>query len=144
MRTILDDIPEDSDNDPRKIVIFLDSEWNVETSDHGYITGRGQTAILQIGYRNMICIIQLGLMLAGGRIAPVLMQVLQNPQILKVGRAVSGDLKYLEQATCPSQPFVGAVDLAKMAKDRLVVTNAKISLADLCAVTLGTRLNKNT
>jgi hypothetical protein len=57
MRTILQDVPDDSDNDPRKIIIFLDSEWNVEISDRGYLTGRGQTAILQIGYKNMIYII---------------------------------------------------------------------------------------
>ncbi|KAF8174195.1 hypothetical protein K438DRAFT_2050037 [Mycena galopus ATCC 62051] len=99
MRTILQDLPEDSDNDDHKIIIFLDSEWNVETSQHGYITGRGQTAILQIAYKSMIYILQLGAMLAGGRTPLVLTQVLENPRILKVGRAVSGDLKYLEQAT---------------------------------------------
>ncbi|KAJ7921075.1 hypothetical protein B0H13DRAFT_2418703 [Mycena leptocephala] len=143
MRTILQDVPDDSDNDPCKIIIFLDSEWNVEISDRGYLTGRGQTAILQIGYKNMIYIIQLGAMLAGGQISTILTQILQNPRVLKVGRAVSGDLKYLERATHPSKPFVGAVELAKMAKDRLVVTNAKIGLADLCAVTLGMRLAKN-
>ncbi|KAJ7924309.1 hypothetical protein B0H13DRAFT_1864173 [Mycena leptocephala] len=132
MRTILQDVPDDSDNDPRKIIIFLDSEWNVEISDRGYLTGRGQTVILQIGYKNMIYIIQLGAMLAGGQISTILTQILQNGRVLNVGRAVSGDLKYLERAIHPSKPFVGAVDLAKMAKDRLVVANA-----DLCAVTLG-------
>ncbi|KAJ7246127.1 hypothetical protein B0H12DRAFT_1235640 [Mycena haematopus] len=63
MRTILMDIPEDDNT--RKITIFVDSEWNVETSQHGYVTGRGQTAILQIAYKNMIYILQLGAMLAG-------------------------------------------------------------------------------
>ncbi|KAJ6621548.1 ribonuclease H-like domain-containing protein [Mycena sp. CBHHK59/15] len=143
MRTILQDIPDDSDNDTCTITIFLDSEWNIETSQHGYVTGWGQTAVVQIAYKNMIYILQLGAMLAGGRISPVLAQVLENPRVLKAGRAVSGDLKYLEQATHPSRPFVGAVDLAKMAKDRLVTTNAKIGLADLCAVTLGLRLDKH-
>ncbi|KAJ6538419.1 hypothetical protein B0H10DRAFT_2254857 [Mycena sp. CBHHK59/15] len=71
------------------------------------------------------------------------LRVLENPRVLKAGRAVSGDLKYLEQATHPSRPFVGTVDLAKMAKDRLVTTNAKIGLADLCAVTLGLQLDKH-
>ncbi|KAJ7035239.1 ribonuclease H-like domain-containing protein [Mycena alexandri] len=141
MRTIIQDIPDNSNQ--QKIVIFLDSEWNVEISDRGYLTGRGQTAILQIAYKKMVYIIQLGAMIAGGQIASVLTQVLESPQILNVGRAVSGDLKYLQQATSSSKPFVGAVDLAKMAKDRLVISNSKIGLADLCAVSLGLRLDKN-
>ncbi|KAJ6447607.1 hypothetical protein C8R47DRAFT_1231364 [Mycena vitilis] len=143
MRVIIQDLPEDSDVGGGKLVIFVDSEWNVETSQRGYVTGRGQTAILQIGYKDMIYILQLGAMLAGGRISSVLTQILENPRILKAGRAVSGDLKYLEQATNPSRPFVGAVDIAKMAKDRLVVANAKVGLSDLCATTLGKRLDKN-
>ncbi|KAJ7718469.1 hypothetical protein B0H16DRAFT_1797469 [Mycena metata] len=141
MRTIIQDIPDNSNQ--QRIVIFLDSEWNVEISDRGYLTGRGQTAVLQIAYKKMVYIIQLGAMIAGGQIASVLTQVLESPQILKVGRAVSGDLKYLQQATSSPKPFVGAVDLAKMAKDRLVISNAKIGLADLCAVSLGLRLDKN-
>ncbi|KAJ7890219.1 ribonuclease H-like domain-containing protein [Mycena leptocephala] len=143
MRTILQDVPDDSDNDPRKIIIFLDSEWNVEISDRGYLTGRGQTAILQIGYKNMIYIIQVCQSENSSYCSSNFQLNTPNPRVLKVGRAVSGDLKYLERATHPSKPFVGAVDLAKMAKDRLVVPNAKIGLADLCAVTLGMRLAKN-
>jgi hypothetical protein len=56
MRTIINDLPR-SASDP-DLVIFLDSEWNVETSTRGYVTGRGQTAILQIGYKQNIYILQ--------------------------------------------------------------------------------------
>ncbi|KAJ7165396.1 hypothetical protein C8R46DRAFT_900488 [Mycena filopes] len=61
MRTIIQDVPEDSAG---KSIIFLDSEWNVEVSDRGYLTGRGQTAILQVAYKTVIYIIQVGLHLS--------------------------------------------------------------------------------
>jgi len=57
---------------------------------------------------------------------------------------VSSDLKYLEMACHSPMPFTGALDLARFAKERLVVPNAKVSLADLCAATLQKRLPKNT
>jgi hypothetical protein len=57
---------------------------------------------------------------------------------------VSSDLKYLEMACHSSTPFTGALDLARFAKERLVVSNAKAGLADLCAATLQKRLPKNT
>ncbi|KAF7377554.1 3'-5' exonuclease domain-containing protein [Mycena sanguinolenta] len=141
MRAILHDIPQDDEDS--KLVLFLDSEWNVETSQHGYVTGRGTTAIVQIMYKNIIYILKVGQILAGGRIPPVLKQLLQNPRILKVGRAVAADLKYLQEASNTSTVFVGAVDIARFAKDWLAVTSAKVGLADLCAKILGKCLSKN-
>jgi hypothetical protein len=56
MRVLLDLLPE---NDaPGTLVIGLDAECNVETSERGYVTGRGQTAILQIAYGTNIFILQ--------------------------------------------------------------------------------------
>ncbi|KAJ7442111.1 hypothetical protein B0H11DRAFT_1932613 [Mycena galericulata] len=78
----------------------------------------------------LICAIdhsfKIGRMLAGGRLSSVLKQILVNPRILKVGRAVSADLKYLQEACQSPDPFVGAVDLAQLAKERLVISSAKI------------------
>jgi hypothetical protein len=84
-----------------------------------------------------------GQILAAGRLPPVLRQVLQNPRILKVSQAVAADLKYLQEASNRFTPSVGAVDLARFAKDHLAVTSAKIGLADLSANIIGKRLNKN-
>ncbi|KAG6875262.1 hypothetical protein C0992_004529 [Termitomyces sp. T32_za158] len=141
MCTILDLL---SDNDTTSsIVIGLDAEWNIETSESGYITGRGQTAIIQIALDSNIFILQVGLMLAGKHLPLLLRQVLANPYIIKVGRGITADLKYLEQACQSSVPFQGALDLAQFAKDRLVVSTARCSLADLCATVLHQRLNKN-
>jgi hypothetical protein len=69
--------------------------------------------------------------------------LLENANILKVGRMVHADLKYLETAARPSNPFCGAVDLAMLAKERQIITTAKCSLADLSAVVLQRRLSKN-
>ncbi|KAF8075254.1 hypothetical protein FPV67DRAFT_1728203, partial [Lyophyllum atratum] len=98
MRTILDLLPDDDSSPSNPIVIGLDAEWNVETSERGYVTGRGQTAILQVAHGSNIFILQIGPMLAGKQLPLQLKQVLANPMIIKVGRCVTGDLKYLEQA----------------------------------------------
>ena len=82
-------------------------------------------------------------MLSGGRLPNNLIQLLSNPRILKVGRSVNADLKYLQESIESTLPFVGGLDLAKLAKDRLLVSSAKIGLADLCAAILERRLNKN-
>ncbi|KAJ7158821.1 hypothetical protein C8R46DRAFT_1224735 [Mycena filopes] len=141
MTNILQDLPDDTSAE--KLVVFIDSEWNVETSAQGYITGRGQTAIFQIAYQNNIYILQIGKMLAGGRLPKALLQLLSSPRVLKVGRSVTADLKYLHEAVESTVPFVGGVDLAKLAKDRLLVSSAKVGLADLCATILERRLNKD-
>jgi len=73
----------------------------------------------------------------------MLSMVLQNPRIWKVGRMVGSDLKQLQELIGSSVPFTGALDLANFAKERHVTSNARCSLANLCAVILRKRLNKN-
>jgi hypothetical protein len=82
-------------------------------------------------------------MLAGKELSPILKQVLSNPNIIKVGRCVTSDLKYLQQACQSTTSFVGGIDLGKLAKNRLMVKTARTSLADVCAAVLHKRLNKN-
>jgi len=82
-------------------------------------------------------------MLAAGEIPHQLQVLLSDPRIKKVGRLVSADLKYLQSACQSPTSFVGALDLAKYAKDRRVTPNATCSLEDLCAKVLGKHLNKN-
>lgn len=82
-------------------------------------------------------------MIESGELPQQLQILLSHPNILKVGRLVNADLRYLEAACHPQSPFTGTVDLAKYAKERLVISSAKCSLADLCASILGKRLNKN-
>lgn len=56
MRTIIQLLP--SEDGSGHIVIRLDSEWNVEVSERGYVTGCGQTAVLQLAVENHIFILQ--------------------------------------------------------------------------------------
>lgn len=56
MQSLLQLLPDDDAEGV--VVIALDSEWDVEVSEQGYVTGRGQTAILQIAFGKQIYIIQ--------------------------------------------------------------------------------------
>ncbi|KAJ3819593.1 hypothetical protein F5880DRAFT_1616319 [Lentinula raphanica] len=142
MRSIVQLLPDHEDD--KGLVIGFDAEYNVEVSSRGYVTGRGQTAIVQIACGKQIFVLQIGRMLAAGQLPAVFKQVLMNPRIIKVGRNVGADLKYLERSiSASSGSFVGALDLAELAKEQLIVKRATIGLADLCACTLGKRLNKN-
>lgn len=82
-------------------------------------------------------------MVAERRLPHKLKLLLSHPRILKAGRLVSADLKCLEAACQSHVPFVGGLDLAKYAKERHVAPNAKCSLADLSALVLSKRLNKD-
>jgi hypothetical protein len=82
-------------------------------------------------------------MIARGDLPNQLQVLLSHPNILKAGRLVDADLKFLEAACQPRTPFVGGLELAKYAKDRRIISSARCGLADLCAVVLGKRLNKN-
>lgn len=82
-------------------------------------------------------------MLAGRTLPPVLRQVLSDPHIFKTGRAITSDLKYLQEACDSPSRFMGAIKLAKLAKDRQLVKSANCGLSDLCASVLKKRLDKN-
>lgn len=47
MRSIVASVPRDS---PARLVVGLDTEWNVNMSDRGFITGRGKTTVVQIAF----------------------------------------------------------------------------------------------
>uniref|UniRef100_A0A8H8CGB6 3'-5' exonuclease n=1 Tax=Psilocybe cubensis TaxID=181762 RepID=A0A8H8CGB6_PSICU len=139
-RSILDDVPQDQGY----IAVGFDSEWNVELSSRGHVTHRGKTAIIQIAYQDCIYVLQISEMLAKGDLPHQLKLLLAHPRILKVGRMIKSDLSYLQKASNSSYDFVGGVDLGKLAKDRLLISNiSKTSLADLCARILHKRLDKN-
>ncbi|KAE9391009.1 ribonuclease H-like protein [Gymnopus androsaceus JB14] len=141
MRTILSFLPDDDSMET--IIVGFDAEWNVEISERGYITGRGQTAIIQIAHQQNVYILQIGEMLARGSLPPVLKELLQNPQIIKVGCRVSADLKYIEQSLHSACHFSGSLDLARYAKDRQAIKSARCGLSDLVATVLGKQLQKN-
>lgn len=58
MQTIIQLLPPQDSVQLKFIVIGVDSEWNVEISEQGYVTGRGQMAILQLAVDDHIFILQ--------------------------------------------------------------------------------------
>ncbi|KAJ7060520.1 hypothetical protein C8F01DRAFT_951498, partial [Mycena amicta] len=121
-----------SGNSNEKLVVGFDMEWNVNRNT----PGQQPTAIIQIAYKQTVHILQVAHF--ASRLPAVLTSFLSNPQILKAGKGVEGDLKRLS-SECDLQ-FTGALDLAKLAKELQVISDARMGLADLCARVLGRRL----
>ncbi|KAJ6605573.1 ribonuclease H-like domain-containing protein, partial [Mycena vulgaris] len=121
-----------------RLVVGFDAEWNVDTSS----THVSQpTAIIQVAYKGWVDILQIGHF--NGKLPAALISFLSNGQIIKAGRAVEQDLKRLAKES-NSGPFQGALDIAKLAKESRVISDARTSLADLCARILGKTLKKPT
>lgn len=53
------------------------------------------------------------------------------------------DLQQLEEGSNSRRPFIGGLDIAHLAKDKGVIKDARIGLADLCAKVLHQHLEKN-
>ncbi|KAG6848087.1 hypothetical protein H0H93_003468 [Arthromyces matolae] len=139
IRSILDTVPQSGN-----LVVGYDSEWNVEISAAGHITGHGPPAVIQIAYETKVYVLQIGEMLAQKRLPHELLNFLRNKQVIKAGKSVNGDLRQLAMAAgCDPSSFQGGLDLATYAKQRLLITDARISLADLTAIILGESLPKN-
>ncbi|KAG6817426.1 hypothetical protein H0H93_007293, partial [Arthromyces matolae] len=140
LRGILDDIPLSG-----QITVGFDSEWNVDISASGHITGSGPPEVIQIAYKNQFSLVvlhQIGQMLT--QLPHELLNFLQDSRVIKAGRQVNGDLRRLAIATGhEDSTFQGGLDLATYAKERLVTTNGQMSLADLTAVILGQCLAKD-
>jgi 3'-5' exonuclease len=81
-----------------------------------------------------------------GNLPAALWTFLENPQILKAGQNVTQDLKQLKNESQPpnSTPDIGGIELAKLVKERGVISDAQLGLAQICAVVLGAKLDKTT
>ncbi|EDR15529.1 uncharacterized protein LACBIDRAFT_321428 [Laccaria bicolor S238N-H82] len=110
--------------DGDKLVVGLDTEWD-------------------IAYGNEVWIFQLSEHIANGSFPAQLSTFLANSQILKVRRNVLLDLKNLQEDSESSTPFVGGIDLGRLAKEKNVVSDARASLGDLCIKTLSCILPKD-
>lgn len=133
LSTIINDIPTNA-SEP-DLVVGFDAEWNVGTTDGGAFT-RGKIAVVQIAYEKRVYILQACLILFHSK--------KYYSWFLQISEMLSrGSLRQLQDSLQDAPAFVGALDLAKYAKERHVVPNARCGLADLCATVLGRRLNKN-
>jgi hypothetical protein len=79
-----------------------------------------------------------------GHIPSALQTFLTNGQILKTGQNVAQDLKRLEKECKSTKPFIGAVEVAALAKEKGAISDAWVGLADICAAVLHEKLDKTT
>ncbi|KAJ7587753.1 hypothetical protein C8J56DRAFT_827736, partial [Mycena floridula] len=122
MRSIIQLLPDEGTG--QYLVIGLDTEYNIACEKKVYI-------------------LQVGQMISGKSLPDILIKVLANPRILKVGSRVTADLVYLQECCGSPTAFKGGINLGAFAKERMVVKTARASLEDLCAVVLSRCLSKN-
>jgi hypothetical protein len=70
-------------------------------------------------------------------------RLLSSAQIHKVRWNINQDLHQLESECHSTIPFVDGIELARLAKDRGVITDAHLGLKDICAAVLQKRLDKS-
>ncbi|KAJ7227493.1 hypothetical protein GGX14DRAFT_347896 [Mycena pura] len=100
MRSILDDLSRTNDN---HIVIGFGSEWNIDITPHGRLTQQGPPAVLQLAYKDQVHVLQIGEMLKRQVLPLQLLNLLQEPRVIKAGRSVNADLRRLATA-CGKPP----------------------------------------
>lgn len=84
-------------------------------------------------------------MVKAGTLPHHLKILLESKKVLKVGHLVNSDLRMLERACHSNRRFEGGVELSQLARGLYVpLPSQNPSLSDLCAVTLGKCLPKNT
>lgn len=115
---------------------------NLDAQRHG-VPDHRQTAIMQLAHGSSIWIFSLSSLIASNEVPAQLKAFLANPRIIKVGKNVATDLKYLEEDFKSAVPFVGGCNIAQMAKDRNVVDSARVGLADLSQKILSCTLDKD-
>jgi 3'-5' exonuclease len=144
-RIIIDSLPDD---DSATITIGFDTERNVTfhlaPSDKGKGKEQADTAVVTIGHNKHIYILQIGGLIQAGKLPVEFAHMLADGWVKKVGHMIGADLKYLQKEMASEQSFKGAIDLAKLAKECHLVSDARCSLQDLCALVLNKRLDKNT
>jgi len=142
IQQVLGTIQEDAANaDGVPTVVGMDVEWNVDLTPGQ--SSQGKPAVVAIAYKTRIYILQIAEILRGGSFPTALKNFLLNPNILKVGRNIGSDLKRLQHVANNDTPFPNFIDIAQLAKARRVTKTATLSLAELVAVVLGFRMDKD-
>ena len=142
-RIVIDSLP---DGDAG-VIIGLDIERNstfqLAPSDKGKEKAQANTAVVTLGHNKHLYILQTGALMQAGKMPVEFGHMLADGRVKNIGRMINADLKYLQKEMASEQPFQGATDLAKLAKECHVISDARCSLQDLCAFVLNKRLDKN-
>src|SRR5882762_1217014 len=128
-----------ANSEGQKVAVGIDVKWNVDLA--AVPSTQGKPAIVTIVYKTHVYILQVAQFLYAGECPLVLKNFLADPNVIKVGRAVKGDLKRLQDAANVHNQFPGAVDVAQIAKKCHVTKNAQTSLAELSALVLNHRMD---
>ncbi|KAG6836301.1 hypothetical protein H0H93_009317 [Arthromyces matolae] len=129
-------------SDAEDFHVALDMEWSVDI-ENGI---QGQVALVSIAFNHEILLIPLHKFWHEGELPSALLIFLRSSNIHKVGVKVNADMKRLFadcKFTEKDQPFVGAVELGHMAKQKNIAMTAGIGLADLAAQVLKRFLPKD-
>ncbi|KAG8932761.1 hypothetical protein FRC00_014144 [Tulasnella sp. 408] len=137
MNSIMDCLELESDDE--NLVIGLDTEWNVDRQS----PTPANTAVMQIAFQKKIYVIQVAQYTAVKQLPQSICSVLKSDRILKVGRMIHYDLKRLSSEAKSGFNYRGAVELARLAKQRGVMPTARTSLSALVARTIGRYLEKD-
>ncbi|CAO3644769.1 unnamed protein product [Mucor hiemalis] len=121
------------------VYLGFDCEWNV---DYLSRNRRCPISIIQIAYGLNIYIFQLK-RFRGNNLPGPLEVLLQNDNVVKIGKRVHNDLKYLMD-DYGGVGYRGGFDFAHFCKHRRVVKRATAGLADLCRKVLFVNLPKPT
>ncbi|KAG6835342.1 hypothetical protein H0H93_002451 [Arthromyces matolae] len=128
----------------QSIAIALDMEWSVDQ-----MTGiQGRISVVSIAFEKCVYIIQLSSFVENGFLHPphVLLSLLRSSRVKKVGVHIKADFTrfFKDCGFGPNDaPFLGAVELGAISKERQLTQRANISLADLTAIVLRKHLLKD-
>ncbi|KAG6894804.1 hypothetical protein C0992_004572, partial [Termitomyces sp. T32_za158] len=137
LNTIMDGLAKDE-----HFFVAMDMEWSVDI-ESGI---QGQVALISMAFEHEIFLIPLVHYWHDGGLPNALLTFLRSPHISKIGMKINADFKRLFKDcgfTEKNQPFVGAIELGRLSKEKNITTNAGIGLADLTSQILRQFLPKD-
>ncbi|KAK7448771.1 hypothetical protein VKT23_013502 [Stygiomarasmius scandens] len=149
---ILSHVPEDNNN---HLVVGFDVEWQLDTTGQpgpGSVphSRTGQVDVISISLESEVYVFKVSHFTNETSLPACLRAILKSPRIVKVGRAVKGDLLRICDAWQLSDlrkmlqdPNPMYVELGTLCKLKGKVNNASASLSALVGVTLGKCLRKD-
>ena len=99
--------------------------------------------MVAISFENDIFVLQISQYTKAGKLPVAIKNILADERILKVGRGIQNYLQCLQTEGNIKDSFSSAVELAPFAKKCHIAPNARLSLIELSALVLGSKLNKD-
>ncbi|KAG1904896.1 uncharacterized protein F5891DRAFT_717553 [Suillus fuscotomentosus] len=145
MNCLMDELQVDAE---KELHVAFDLEWPVDRETGIY----GRVSLVSLAYDKAIYLIPISQYVQDNgflKLPSSLLVVLRLKRVRKIGVQVKADLTRLYKDcgfnadSTNEQPFIGALELGSMAKDRNVTDHMRVSLADLTALVLHRNLPKD-